>query len=262
MVDDDDDDRDWIEARAAAREDVHRALRPRGRTCPSCGHLETEARRDCSACGAELVQRGSQRRRVRRRTVVLVTGAVVLGGLATAQIVSGLRRDAATSAEREQQRHAKLVAAEHRRLVEQGRAHQIAAPPRAAGVSPAEHRRRLIERAEAEITADAKARIRAGTLRGPVKETLCEIHPPTAERRAQEADLGHARRRYECIAFADRFDLPELEGKKRKGVLGSPFWAVIDDRAGTIAWCRISPRAGEGGGSQLAQVPVPDACQR
>ena len=90
--------------------------------------------------------------------------------------------------------------------------------------------------------------------------TACEPYPGITERREAEADPAATVGRYECIAYQRQVELPELEGTRRRGVLGFPFWAVIDYKRGTIAWCKVTPRAGEGGRS-LASVPVPPPCR-
>jgi hypothetical protein len=51
-----------------------------------------------------------------------------------------------------------------------------------------------------------------------------------------------------------------VNGKRRLGVFGTPFWVVIDYRTGRLVWCKVTPRAGEGGRS-LASVPVPAPCR-
>jgi hypothetical protein len=129
-------------------------------------------------------------------------------------------------------------------------------PAAADGEDPLAHRARLLERAQALITADARKRVAAGTLDGDIKGTECEVFPETDERRAAERDPATAVGRYDCVAFTSK-----LEGdQERLAVFGHPFWLVIDYRRATYAWCKVTPRAGEGG-SVLVSVPVPRPCR-
>ena len=43
-------------------------------------------------------------------------------------------------------------------------------------------------------------------------------------------------------------------------MFGDPFWLVIDYERGSLVWCKVTPRAGEGG-SVLVTVPVPAPCR-
>jgi hypothetical protein len=118
----------------------------------------------------------------------------------------------------------------------------------------------LVRRAEALITRDARGRVAAGTLDGPIAGTSCEPFPNTAGRRALEADPTADRGRYECVAFKRRFSLPEAQGRGKTGLLGFPYWVVIDYETAGLVWCKVTPRAGEGG-QVLVAVPVPPPCR-
>ncbi len=175
-------------------------------------------------------------------------------------VTAPLRHDAADEARREAARQAATEAAEIRHLRADAVPHRGTGPSRRAGEDVLAHRRALVDRAEALITRDAQARTRAGTLSGSVAGTDCQPYPGITVRREAEADPSATVGRYECIAFQRQVELPELEGKKRRGVLGYPFWAVIHYKRGAIVWCKVTPRAGEGGRS-LASVPVPPPCR-
>ena len=43
-------------------------------------------------------------------------------------------------------------------------------------------------------------------------------------------------------------------------MFGDPFWLVIDFERARYVWCKVTPRAGEGG-SVLVSVPVPVPCR-
>jgi hypothetical protein len=205
------------------------------------------------------VARRPRRRIGRRRAAAAALALAVVIGLAVA-VSAPLRRQAAGEERREAARQVAVEAAEIRRLRVDARPHRGTGPPRRDGGDALEHRRALVARAEFLITRDAQARSRAGTLTGAVAGTDCEPYPDITARRQAEADPAVPVGRYECYAYKGRIELPELEGGRRQGVLGFPFWAVIDYERGRIVWCKVTPRAGEGGRS-LAWVPVPVPCR-
>jgi hypothetical protein len=242
----------WQEARERARADVAAAYAPRSRTCPSCGREEVTVRRTCEHCGASYVQL-RERRRLSRKGWAIVAAAVAGLAVAAALLIPVLHRHTLRDERRQAAAERRLVAAErHRLLVEQrprfGRTH--------AGARPA-----MVRDVERAITADANARVRSGALTGrPVKGTSCSPSPPTAARRAAEADPATRRARYECVAYNNKLPLSELEGRKRTGLFGYIFYAVVSYPSGSYAFCKISPKAGEGGAS-LAFVTVPRPCR-
>ena len=128
------------------------------------------------------------------------------------------------------------------------------------GADPLAFRADQITDAEAKITADGQARAAAGRLDGDVKGTECSPYPRTAARRALEADPQTQRARYDCVAYTSKFEAPEKAGEERTGLFGFPYWLVIDYPTGDLVWCKVTPRAGEGG-SSLASVPVPEPCR-
>ena len=203
--------------------------------------------------------RRPQRRVGRGRAVAAVLALAAVVGLVVV-LTAPLRRQAASEARREAARQAAIEAAETRRLRVDARPHRGTGPPRRQGDDVLEHRRVLVARTELLITRDAQARHSAGTLPAAVAGTQCEPYPGITARRQAEADPTVPVGRYECYAYRRLIELPELEGKRRQGILGFPFWAVIDYKRGRIVWCKVTPRSGEGGVS-LAWVPVPVPCR-
>ena len=249
----------WESARHRVHDEVAAALAPRTRTCPHCGEPQTGDARTCTKCGGDLVARRPARR-WRWYTVagiVAVLAAAIAGAVA---VTAPTRRDARAEARRERAAQAALQAAEIRRLRRDVRPVRAQGPPRRAGEDALAHRRELVATAQRLITRDARARIRAGTMPGPVLGTDCAPYPPTTTRRQAESDPAVPVGRYECIAYSSRFQAPVIEGKKRTGLYGSPFWVVIDYHRSTLVWCKVTPRVGEGGRS-LASVPVPPPCR-
>jgi hypothetical protein len=170
------------------------------------------------------------------------------------------RRDARAEVARERAAQARLEAAEIRRLRLDVRPVQGVGPPRRSGEDALTYRRELVTAAERQVTGDARARVRAGTLKGPIRGTQCDPYPATSARRTAETDPAVSAGRYECMAYENRFEAPEVEGRRRIGLFGTPFWVVIDYRTGRLVWCKVTPRAGEGGRS-LASAPVPEPCR-
>jgi hypothetical protein len=62
------------------------------------------------------------------------------------------------------------------------------------------------------------------------------------------------------VAYTSKFDAPGANGQQRTGLFGHPFWLVVDYDRSRLVWCKITPRAGEGG-SVLITVPVPAPCR-
>jgi hypothetical protein len=248
----------WKAARDATRADVRSVFAPRSHPCPRCGHVEEGPGRHCSQCGAEFVVHRS--RGPSRRVVGAIVAALVLAGIAVALIVPGLRDSAGREQRVEAARHARLVAAERARVVAEQRPVVVRGPALKRGEDALAHRARLVAAGQAAITADAHARIRAGRLDGPVRGTDCTPYPATQLRTAQERDAAVPRNRYECLAYKTRFALPELQGKVRTGLYGTPYWLVLDYGSSKMTFCKITPHGGEAA-TTLVNVTAPAACQ-
>jgi hypothetical protein len=248
----------WTEARAAARDDVHAALAPRERRCPACGTVQRGGGRMCSTCGADLTARYAKGTS-RRKLIYAVAAVLALAAIAV-PVIAGLREDAAGERERATARQEALEAAERARLTRDARPVRAEGTPLRTAADPLEHRATLITEAEGLIAADARRRVAAGSLKGDIKGAECGPFPTTAERRAAEQDPGIRLGRYDCVAYTSKFEAPELEGKARTGLFGYPYWLVAEYDSGKLVWCKVTPRAGEGGRS-LAAVPVPEPCR-
>ena len=111
----------------------------------------------------------------------------------------------------------------------------------------------MLDRLEAAILADARARAASGELSGPAAKSV-RCRPLTG------ADPASRRVPYDCIAITS--ELPSDENLPQ-GVIGYPFRAVADYSNGRFTWCKVSGRAAEGAFTQhdLA-VRLPRACSR
>jgi hypothetical protein len=248
----------WQDAREKAREDVVAALAPRHRVCPHCGSRDPGPGRRCNACGRDLVIRRSRRPKPRTIAAAVFVLACLAGAGGVA--VSALRDEAREERQAARERQAQLVAAERRRLRADSRPHRAQLTAASTGVSLGQRRRKLVRGIERLITRDARARVADGRLDGPVIGAECGPHPKTPTRRALELDPGTTMLGYDCVALKSRFELPPAEGRGREGLFGYPYRAVIDHERASVAFCKVTPRAGEGG-SSLASVPVPAPCR-
>jgi hypothetical protein len=250
----------WTSARSAARQDVQAALAPRERRCPTCGTVQRIGGRTCATCGAELTARHPKRRPGRWR---LYAGlAIALGALTAVAVpvIGSLREHAAAERERADSRQDALEAAERARLTRDARPVRADGTPRRAGVDRLEHRAKLVAEGESLIADDARGRVAAGSIKGDIKGAECEPIPDTEERRAAEQDPTSRIGRYDCVAYTSKFEAPEFRGEARTGLFGYPYWLVIAYPQSKLVWCKVTPRAGEGGRS-LAAVPVPGPCR-
>jgi hypothetical protein len=249
----------WSQARAAARDDVVAALAPRDRRCPACGQVQHASRRTCERCHRDLTVRSDRWRPSRRQLI----GAAIVAVIATAiaiPIISRTREGAAVERKAADVRQARLEATERARLTRDARPVRAAGPPLEAGGDPLAHRAALITRGEALITRDARARVAAGRLEGPINGTECTPYPHVEARAAAERDPATPKGRYDCVAYKNKFEAPAVKGQVRTGLFGYPYWLVIDYERSAFVWCKVTPRAGEGGRS-LAFVPVPPPCR-
>lgn len=258
-VEREEDQRDdpWAAARASQREDVAAALARRERRCPSCGETQSGGGRTCANCGADLTARYA--RGASRRKWIYAGLAVCAVAAVAVPVVSGLREDAAGERERATARQERLEAAERARLTRDARPVRADGPPLRAGANPLAHRAALVARSESLIAADARERAAAGRIDGPIRGAECEPFPNVEERRAAELDPATKTGRYDCVAYTSKVALSE-EDDARTGLFGYPYWLVIDYAGAELVWCKVTPRAGEGGRS-LAAVPVPLPCR-
>src|SRR3954468_18736111 len=131
----------------------------------------------------------------RKLAIGALIAAVVLGAAAAVSIPA-IDTGKQKGAVRERARKAALERAEARRLRIDQAPHRGADRTLPARLSPAARRRALEADLRAGITADARARVRAGKLDGPIASTSCSRSEIGGEERLA-AVLG----RYRCLAI-------------------------------------------------------------
>jgi hypothetical protein len=118
-------------------------------------------------------------------------------------------------------------------------------------------RRRLLGEATVAVRGDARRRVQAGTLSGPIRAVQCEPYPRTEERRGAHQDPSRRVGRYACLAVTAEFG---ASAEHEAGAIGHPYRVQIDFETGRFAFCKVAGRAGEGSIGQAPLVPVPAAC--
>ena len=193
----------------------------------------------------------------RAAALVGLAAVIVAGVIASSPGSTGPRADAAAAARRAEAARDRgdRPARRAQQTLHQGTGQtRVAGPaaPEARGSPSAPRSCRELERA---ITADARARVRAGSMTGPVLYTTCAAYPAgaTDPRTLTSIRVGD----YRCLVV-------NVPVKNRTGVVGSvgdPFWARVDFARSALAWCMITPRAGEQAiGSNVPTVPLSRLC--
>lgn len=174
----------------------------------------------------------------------------------------GIRESKDERAQAERERIERNQAARAERL----RAEQR---PRFASGSPAPDseagRARLVDGAARAVDADARTRVAAGTLDGPIRGVGCEPYPRTESRAGADQDLSQRYGRYACLAATAEFtgnasDDARPYASSEAGAIGHPYRVRIDFDSGRFAFCKVSGRAGEGGLRAEPVVTVPRVC--
>lgn len=181
-------------------------------------------------------------------------GAGVIAVLAVLVVTLGIpavQEDNRSASEREQAAAQGRIDARIRRLNLEQRAHRATADP----ASTVEERRALIVLLKREILADARARVRARTLRGPIRRVDCLPGGRSGAGGVIPEDVpSRPRAGYDCTAVTS-----DITGTT--GSIGYPFKAVVGFSTGALVWCKVNPPPGE----QIVQDPsklprVPAEC--
>jgi len=183
--------------------------------------------------------------------VTLLPLVIVAVGVALAP---GIEKSKDERARSEARRSARERAArlEHIRVEQRPR---FAFGPPAPGDLAA--RRRLLDQAANAVRADARARVAAHALKGPIRRVECEPFPRSTSRIGPHETLASRHGNYACLAVTAEFRKSEFT---QAGTIGHPYRLRIDFRTGRYAFCKVTGRAGELAISSRAPMGVPRAC--
>jgi hypothetical protein len=112
-----------------------------------------------------------------------------------------------------------------------------------------------VDRVEASITADARARARTGELEGPIRDSECGPFLKAPDAVPDDRVLAKRIGRYDCVAVKDDI---RRDGAS-VGRIGYAFVAALDFDRFTYVWCRNTPPQSERG-QALAVVRLERAC--
>ena len=254
-----------FEGAEAARERVRQQVQaayeagtePPTRVCPSC-HVESATWLSrCPNCNKRYDRRWpwlSDTARWALAALALVAlGAAVV--YATPRVTESTREQAA----REQREQNERIRRNRTRMVAEQKPQFATAKIREDLEAPDADRllvrRTLVARLQDNILTDARARIAAKRMDGPVREVLCAPLVRTPSRARDEDDLSKRRGRYDCVAV--KRDI--MRSGKLLGHFGHPFVGTIDFHRGTMVWCKDNKIPGERG-KLLVKVDLDARC--
>jgi hypothetical protein len=178
--------------------------------------------------------------------VALIAMALVIG--------PDIRQSKAERERAEQQERQRARAAREARIRREQRPRFVDGPAATAGVAA---RRRLLDAASGSVLADARRRVAAGRLRGPIRRIDCEPFPRNVAGIGAEDSTAQRFGRYACLAVTAEFTETESTSG---GLLGHPYRMRIDFDTGRYAFCKIAGRPAEGQLKRRLGVTVPPVC--
>lgn len=183
--------------------------------------------------------------------VALLPVVAVAVGVALAP---GIQKSKDERARSEERRSARERAARLKQIRAEQRPRFASGPPAPGDVAG---RRRLLDQAAEAVLADARARVTAHAIRGPIRRVECEPFPRSTSGIGAHETLASRYGRYACLAVTAEFSEGEFT---EAGTIGHPYRVRIDFRSGRYAFCKVTGRAGELAISATPPVGVPSAC--
>jgi hypothetical protein len=193
----------------------------------------------------------------RRLPPVAKVGVALLPLVAVALVLAlgpGIERGKEERASAEAQRVAQARAERVERLRREQQPRFARGEPAPASLTG---RRRLLADAAVAVRGDARARVEAGTLSGPIRRVECEPFPRSVAGGGAHQDLSRPVGRYACLAVTTEFG---ATAEHEAGAIGHPYRVRIDFDTGRYAFCKVAGRAGEGSIGQAPIVRIPAAC--
>jgi hypothetical protein len=183
-------------------------------------------------------------RRAAALVAALCVGAIVVGVTVIAPAIDRAKQRSAAQQARSdalfQRRERARLARDQRPVF--ARAARAARLHRAGRVGQA--RDALLADAQRHIARDARARVAAGTLEGPVRSVRCRHRPGDS--------AAGARVRLACLA---------ITSQTAGATVGQPFTVAGSLHDGRYAWCHENPRPAEGASGTGISVPLPASCR-
>ena len=197
-------------------------------------------------------------RRVGPRLRVGAVVAFVLAAGGTVALVPAIDEARQERSADEQRRREELREQRIRELLAEqrpraGRTRSVARPG-ASSQAQLGARAAAMDDLSAAIGADARARVRDGSLSGPIRRVDCEPFPRSVGGADPARRLTTPRGRYSCIAVTAEF--AQTEGSVG-GSLGHPYRALIDFERGTYAFCKVAGRTDP---THNREVTTPRVC--
>ena len=184
-----------------------------------------------------------------RAWAIAAAVAAVAAAVLVAVVIPAISGSKDRSAARERSTHEAFVARETARLKAEQAAHPGRSPAAArlyrAGRVAAAHFA-LRADARAGVARDARARVAAGALDGPIREVRCDLDPRD---RGQRVHL-------ECLAVTATL----VQAGHATARSGYAFLVAGSLRDGRFAWCKENSPPGEGASGTGVFVPLPTAC--
>jgi hypothetical protein len=226
-------------------------VEPPLRTCRTCGNVERNIHYRCTNCGRDYAADPPRFSRRQKVTAAVVAGVVLVVGLAIAIPLLLTSKSEHTAKQTAADRAAAARRAAKLRAAQRPVAGRLAIPadPRSTSARQAQ-----VAALETAITRDARGRVAAGRLKGPVRETLCGPLE-SGVRRGDELDLGKRIGRFDCVAVLRDV----VKQGKVVGHLGHNYVGAIDFATGAYVVCQANPNQSEAG-RDLALAPLPPAC--
>jgi hypothetical protein len=107
------------------------------------------------------------------------------------------------------------------------------------------------------IQADARERVAAGALEGPIRSVECEPYPRSVDGQGAHLDPSQQTGRYSCLAVTRVVQATE---RNEAASIGHPYRVLVHFDTGRYAFCKVSGRPGEFSIGRQIPVPVPEAC--
>jgi hypothetical protein len=196
--------------------------------------------------------------RMGRTARLTALGAVILlvaGAAALVPVILESKEDRAEADRRDRaERRAELIRTLETEQRPRLRRSTSVAPPGATPSRQLEARSNLMDELNAEILADARARVRSGDLDGPIRRVECEPFPRSVDAVGAHEQLGRRTGRYACVAVTAEFGTGEVGAT---GVIGHQYRTMADFETGRYAFCKIS---GQAGPSREQLVTTPRVC--